>query len=215
MKIMAFSYLGRMAVCLATLGMLMPQASFASNKVTSALDISLSDTGALTGRVVDAQGKGIASTVLVSFNGVVVARAKTSASGRFTVNGMRGGVHQLTAGGRTQVARVWSATGAPKSANSAALLVATPIVRSQGCGEDGCTACPTGACGAPPVFADGCGEGCGEGGLMGGGLLGGAGLFSGAGASASGLLIGGLVVGGIATAVAVAADDDDDPPASP
>ena len=228
---MCVSVLKRAVLCLACLGMIIPQGVLASEQIAAPpMDLKLTANGTLTGVVVDAQGKPTQTTVVVRFNGLSVARAPTNASGRFAVSGVRAGAHQIQAGANHSVVRLWSAKAAPTSARTAAVLVSNGVVRAQ-CGGSGCgaggvsgqaipfsggSAMPFGGsgCGSP-----GCGGGCGEGGFGGygegfgpatGGMFGG-----GFGAGGGCLLIGGLVVAGVATAIAIAANDDDDPPASP
>ncbi|MFK7818256.1 MAG: carboxypeptidase-like regulatory domain-containing protein [Planctomycetaceae bacterium] len=214
---MSISFLKRAAVWFACVGVVVPQVGVAAESAVRPMDLRLSGNATLAGQVVDDQGKPLRTDVLVTYGGMVVARAKTNVSGRFAITGMRGGVHQIVAGNGSTLARVWSGNTAPASAKTAALLVRGKVVRSQGCGESGCLGCTDGSCGAPiaghPMIL---GEGCAPGGCGGGILTGaGGGLFSGAGAGTGGLLLSGLVVGGVAAAIAVAADDDDDAPASP
>lgn len=232
---MCVSLMKRSVICLASLGMIFPHGISASEQTSvRPADLKLSSTGTLAGVVVDAQGKPVQTSVTIRFGGMAVARTKTNASGRFAISGMRGGVHEIQAGGTRSLARVWSADAAPVSAKTAAMLVTGNIVRSQGCGEScGGSGCGCGSYGPVPFPTNGGGygggyaAGCGEGGgyaagggagmFGGGGLGGGGGLFGGGGfgAAGGGLLIGGLAVAGVATAIAIAADDDDDPPASP
>lgn len=203
----------RVALCLACLGILMPQSAVLadSQPVARGVEIELGADGTLTGTVLSAQGRPVANApVMVQYRGIPVARTRANAHGRFAVAGLRGGVHELLAPGSKTAARLWATGTAPAAAKPAALLVAqNRVVRGQGCGEDFCgdTGCV------------GCGEDCGTPWGSGSCLLGGFGGLGGSGGlgglGGGGLVVGGLAVAGIATAVAVAADDDDDPPASP
>ena len=125
---------------LACLGMMMPTAATAGGPVANrSVDVRLSGDQTLVGTIVDAQGRTVAGAqVTVLFNGVAVAHTKTTSSGRFAVNGLRGGVHQIASGQSRQSVRLWTERTAPASATSAALIVASEkIVRSQGCGTYG------------------------------------------------------------------------------
>lgn len=213
----------RVALCVACVGMILPQGALvASDRAVQNTDIGLQAGGTLRGSVVDSQGKPVAgSPVVVLYKGMTIAQTKTNAQGAFAVQSLRGGVHEVrSATGRT-VARLWAPNTAPQSAKTAALVVdGKDVVRGQcgeaGCGEAGCTSCGAGG----GTFGNGGGMFGNGGGMFGGnagsgaGLLGG-GAGAGAGAGAGGLLLGGLLVGGVVWAVAEAADDDDDGPSSP
>lgn len=124
-------------------------------------DVVLTDSGDFLGLVVADDGNPRANVpVRVYFNDTVVAEAKTDASGRYFVRGIRTGLHLVRTSTTEQACRFWNANSAPPSARQALVTSSqTSIVRGQyACGED-------------------CGEGC-DGGMLGGGcgLLGGAGV---------------------------------------
>ena len=238
METMYVSLWKRAALCLACFGMIVPQGTLAAAEkkaqqpTVRMLDLKLTEGGKLTGQVVNAQGQAVCNSIVaVRYQDHVVAKATTDAFGRYAVQGLRSGVHELeTLNGRIP-ARLWTAAAAPQVAKSSALIVSDDnVIRAQ-CAERGCTA-------NPPVLAPvGCGNGNGCGGgwvagthcgrRAGGGLLRG-GLFRGGlfqqqdpcdpcaqDDGHGNLLVCGLVVAGIATAIAIAADDDDDNNASP
>lgn len=169
----------RLALCLACVGMILPQgAAFASDAVSRSTDIGLRAGGTLTGSVVDSQGKPlVGSPVVVLFNGMPIARTQTNAQGTFAVQSLRGGVHEIRSTKGRTIARLWAPNTAPQSAKTAAVVVASDnIVRAQ-CADGGCTS------GAVGVIGEGCADGsCGAGGMVGGGGFGSGAGFGGGGA---------------------------------
>ncbi len=120
------------AVALATLGLMLPapQVQAASSQPmkvrvvdASVLDIGMQD-GVFAGRVVDHTGTVAKNAeVVVRQGSKEVARATTDESGRFAVEGLRGGVYEVASGKTVGNYRVWDAEMAPPSANEQALLV--------------------------------------------------------------------------------------------
>ena len=96
-------------------------------------DITLGPGGSLTGQVVDPQGKPLPGHPLVVRQiGGAQLQATTDAQGRFTVQGLRGGVWQITSSQLTSVCRCWTARAAPPSANRELLVVSQlPAERGQ------------------------------------------------------------------------------------
>ncbi len=122
-------------VSLATLGLCLPELAFASPPppVPAVVDIALADGGVLHGQVVDLQGGRAATNVPVSVKAQdrEIARAVTTADGRFSVPGLRGGVYQLVAGDGQGVYRMWAPKTAPSSAqNNAIVYTQCPQPRS-------------------------------------------------------------------------------------
>lgn len=204
-------------VGLACWGLVVPHAVFAQEKNTTArtaqmTDVKLANGGVLRGRVVNAQGKALANTtVLVSYNGQVIARTNSSASGTYAVKGLRGGLHQVTAGSQSNVVRLWTASAAPKSARTEVLSVAGSVVRGQYGGEY----CPPGDMGGYPMDGGACPPGAAMDGYGGGAGFAGAGGagFAGAGAAGGGFgmldVITLATVGTSAAALVYALDNND------
>ncbi|MEN6452072.1 MAG: carboxypeptidase-like regulatory domain-containing protein [Thermoguttaceae bacterium] len=134
------------AASLAVVGMCLPQAAFASAPpaTPAVVDIALADGGVLRGQVVDLQGKGAVGNVPVTVKAQnrEVAKAVTTADGKFAVEGLRGGVYHVSAGEGQGIYRLWSVNTAPPSAqnnavvytqnaqprSTAKMLLANPIV---------------------------------------------------------------------------------------
>ena len=87
-------------------------------------DVALAVGGRLEGRVINASGKPITQTaVTVQYQGNEVAQAVTDEGGRYAVRGLRGGVHQVVAGGESAAYRLWTDKAAPPAAKQDAVLV--------------------------------------------------------------------------------------------
>ncbi len=126
MKVMKF--LRGAALALATAGMLAPQAAMAAAPVESAqpilTDVALQSGGILLGQVVDKQGIPQAnSEVLVSHEGIEIARVRTDDEGQFRVSGLRGGVHGVQTAEGANAYRFWAPETAPPAATSRVLFV--------------------------------------------------------------------------------------------
>lgn len=107
----------------------------ASRKSEQAIhDVSLDETGALTGFVQDADGKAVVRTkVVVRIGRKTVAEALTDEKGRFEVSGLRGGVYHISHSHGGSVYRVWKSGTAPGAARTSALLLwEKPVIRAQG-----------------------------------------------------------------------------------
>lgn len=122
------------AVALATLGLMLPapqvQAATGSQKMTvqtteaSVLDIGLQQNGTFAGRVVDHAGSATRNAeVVVRQGSKEVARTRTDDQGRFAVQGLRGGVYEISSGKTVGTYRVWQSEVAPPAAKEQALLV--------------------------------------------------------------------------------------------
>ena len=112
-------------VSLATLGMCIPPAALAaeSSPTPVVTDVALKDGGVLLGQVVDLQGGGVIGVpVSVKAQHREVAATTTTAEGRFTVPGLRGGVYHVAAAEGHGVYRLWSAGTAPPSARNGAIV---------------------------------------------------------------------------------------------
>ena len=173
--------------CLLGSQVLLPAAQIASSP--RVIDVSLTDSGSLSGTVIDSKGQVRAKTLVEVRRGrIVVARTLTDQSGRYSINNLPGGLYQVRVDGTETLIRAWAVGTAPPSVAGQLQVVADSlIVRGQD--KD-----------APPtdVASDG-------------GLFGGAGMSTTLGAA---LIVGG-VIGAILIIDELDDDDDDSPPASP
>lgn len=98
-----------------------------------AQDLALDAAGNLQGQVVDSQGKGLdAMPVKLMQDAQEVARTNTDKAGKFEFAGMRNGLYELDAAGKSTPVRVWSAQIAPPTAKAGVTLVqGKPAVRGQ------------------------------------------------------------------------------------
>ncbi|MEQ9408812.1 MAG: carboxypeptidase-like regulatory domain-containing protein [Fuerstiella sp.] len=192
--------LGTWLSALAVLGMAYP--AHAGNTTvtpparTSVTDVALTAQGDLAGQVIRTDGRPAAGVpVQILHQQQVVAEVQTDSAGRYTVRGLRNGIHLVKSVNSQTVCRFWPAASAPPAARQALLLTADDtIVRGQSYYCD-----------------DGCGQSCGEGcGTCRGGL------FSG---TNPGTAVGVALFAGAIVAVAVSVDDNTNPaavvPASP
>jgi len=120
-----------MVVSLAVFGMCIPGMAFAASppSAPAVVDIAMADGGVLHGQLVDLQG-GSATGVPVSVKAQdqKVIRTTTVKDGRFTVQGLRGGVYQVAAGQGQGVYRLWTAKAAPPSAQKNAIVFTQGIL---------------------------------------------------------------------------------------
>lgn len=93
------------------------------------VDVALAPGGIMRGQVVDGQGQPLAAhdVFLKPLRGKVL-KTKTDTRGFFSVDGLRGGVVQVAAGGTLSVARSWAPKTAPPAANDTLLVVAKDSV---------------------------------------------------------------------------------------
>lgn len=122
----SFKMFRGVALALAVTGMIAPQAALAMEPVAGPIvtDVALQEGGMLLGQVVDKQGAPQAdSEVTVAYEGMKVAAVKTDAEGRFSVNGLRGGVHAVQTAEGASVYRFWAPETAPPAASGKVLFV--------------------------------------------------------------------------------------------
>jgi hypothetical protein len=93
------------------------------------LDVVLSDSGALRGKVYNAQGQPLnhVEVLVVASRGEAV-RSRTNEQGEFALDGLRGGVYHVAAGHGMQTVRAWSNGTAPPAAERQVLIVSDPRV---------------------------------------------------------------------------------------
>ena len=122
------------AVCLATLGIVLPQApAMADNQPagrvaakvgTSIPDISLTTGGTFSGRVVDHTGKVLeGAQVSLRQDKKEISTTVTNKDGIYSFNNLKGGVYQVASGNTEGVFRAWTEKTAPPSSKGHALLV--------------------------------------------------------------------------------------------
>lgn len=166
----------------------LPAAQMASSP--RVIDVSLTDSGSLSGTVIDSKGQVRARTLVEVRRGrIMLARTLTDQAGRYSIKNLPGGLYQVRVDGTETLIRAWAVGTAPPSVAGQLQVVAdSPIVRGQE--ED-----------APPtdVPSDVPSDG---------GLFGGEGMSTTLGAA--------LIVGGVIGAILIIDElDDDDSPASP
>lgn len=123
----------------ATLGLLMPQATFAGERThrSPIRDVALQQAGTLRGAILSAEGKNATGQrVSLAANGELVADAVVGADGKFAIVGIRPGVYSVSVGESQNVVRLWSTTAAPPAATPELLLVdqQSLVVRGKGGG---------------------------------------------------------------------------------
>ena len=123
------------AVCLATLGIVLPQApALADNsparpivkvqKGTSLPDVSLTAGGTFSGRVVDHSGKVLeGAQVTLRQDQKEISTTVTNKEGVYSFKNLKGGIYEVSSGNTEGIFRVWSEKTAPPSAKGHALLV--------------------------------------------------------------------------------------------
>ncbi|HEY4260030.1 MAG TPA: carboxypeptidase-like regulatory domain-containing protein [Schlesneria sp.] len=127
-------FLKAAAVCLATLGVAMPQVpAMADSARTGSTvrpqkstlpDIALTTGGTLSGRIVDHTGKPREGAEVTLFQGKKPLTATiTNQEGVYSFKHVKGGVYGITSGNTDATFRVWTERTAPPSAKEHALLV--------------------------------------------------------------------------------------------
>jgi hypothetical protein len=114
-----------MVISLAVLGMCLPEMVFAVPPSTTpaVVDIAMADGGVLHGQLIDLRGgNAVGLPVSVKAQNKEIVRTTTVKDGRFTVQGLRGGVYQVAAGQGQGVYRLWTAKAAPPSAQKNAIV---------------------------------------------------------------------------------------------
>lgn len=115
------------AVIVATVGLCLPQVAMATGSapapIPAVVDVSMADGGVLHGKLVDLQQGSVANVpVSVKLQNKEVAQAMTGKDGKFSVKGLKGGVYQVAAGAGQGIYRLWTAKGAPPSAQKDAIV---------------------------------------------------------------------------------------------
>lgn len=128
-------FLKAAAVCLATLGVAMPQvpamadsartgSSVKAQKAATLPDIALTKGGMLSGRIVDHTGKPLEGAEVTLLQGKKqVTVTMTNHQGVYSFKNLKGGVYGISSGNTDATFRVWTERTAPPSAKEHALLV--------------------------------------------------------------------------------------------
>lgn len=133
-------------IALATVGLLLPQVSLASERAADAtttlavkmIDVALHEDGSLRGQVLDSQGTPVPETTLaVVHQGKAVAAVKTDQEGHYSVPALKPGVYQVVTDKGITVCRAWTARTAPPSSQAEALVVNGDQVIRGGLGNGG------------------------------------------------------------------------------
>lgn len=125
------------AVCLATLGLCLPQVAMAAKPqdqtATAVSDVRLHESGALLGQVVTPENRPVAGAKITLHSaGKELAVARSDKSGYFAFNGLSNGVYQLSSPKGQGTYRVWTHKAAPPAAHLGALVVdSDQVVRGQ------------------------------------------------------------------------------------
>jgi hypothetical protein len=129
------SFLTRTASIAACFGILFTSQIAAAGNGRSGVvrDVELSADGMLHGRVLNSEGVATPGTLVeLRYQGAAVARAKTSADGRFVVSDVRGGAHEIAVAEGTTAVRLWKRGTAPEGSVAGVVLSSETAVRGQG-----------------------------------------------------------------------------------
>jgi hypothetical protein len=111
-------WLGLLGFCIASAGF---AAELAPQPVV--IDIALADGGTVHGQLIDLQGGRVAGVpVSLETQSRAVAATTTTADGRFTAQGLRGGVYHVATAQGQGTYRFWSPGTAPPSARNNAIV---------------------------------------------------------------------------------------------
>jgi len=95
----------------------------------AAIDVAMAKDGSVSGRVLDADQKGVVkATVSIRQGKTEVAQAITDAEGRFEVANLKGGVYLVSASSGYGLFRFWTAKSAPPKAHDQVLLMSKAVV---------------------------------------------------------------------------------------
>lgn len=104
----------------------------AAPRTSRALDVTISASNNVTGKLVDAQGNALADAKLVALRADhKTVTATTAADGSFELSGLQPGVYTVVCGERGVLLRAWTAQTAPPASKEAVLLVNGDIRRGQ------------------------------------------------------------------------------------
>jgi hypothetical protein len=126
--------LGRVLAIVASLGVCLPQLTWAADQAAPAVvDVTLRDGGLLLGKVINPDGAAQTQVpIAIRFDGRELVTTTTDQQGYFAVKGLQGGVHQVVTTNGQGVYQLWIAGTAPPGAKEGALVItSTPVVRGQ------------------------------------------------------------------------------------
>ncbi len=125
----------RVVVCLALVGVCLPQLAFASTPQTGTpvTDVQLREGNVLVGKVITPESAAVANAEVTLLSaGHKIAQGKTDTNGYFAFSGVRSGVYQVTTANGQGNFRLWSGRTAPPKAQQGALVYeGQKIVRGQ------------------------------------------------------------------------------------
>ncbi|HYW79038.1 MAG TPA: carboxypeptidase-like regulatory domain-containing protein [Thermoguttaceae bacterium] len=125
----------RVVVCLALVGICLPQLAFASTPQTATpvTDVQLREGNVLIGKVITPENAAVADTQVTLLSaGQKIAQGKTDTNGYFAFSGVRTGLYQVAAADGQGTYRLWSERTAPPKVQQGALVYAgTQTVRGQ------------------------------------------------------------------------------------
>lgn len=125
----------RVVVCLALVGVCLPQLALASTPQTGTpvTDVQLREGNVLVGKVITPENAAVADTEVTLLSaGHKIAQGKTDSNGYFAFKGVRSGLYQVAAADGQGTYRLWSHRMAPPKAQQGALVYAgQKIVRGQ------------------------------------------------------------------------------------
>ena len=135
----------KVVVAFAAAGMVLPVQAMAETQAPvgktapAVTDVALTAGGTLNGAVVSPEGRPQPGTkVQVLHKGRVVAAAKTAEDGRYSIKGLRNGVHTVKVDQVSSTYRFWAENTAPPTARKGAVIVpSSEISRGQLGGNGG------------------------------------------------------------------------------
>ena len=114
----------RIVLCLAVIGLVVPQVPAAAAGQAPIADVALTTEGLLRGQLVDRDGAAKANVpVTVYAAEQAVGQSRTDRQGNFAIRLAKGGVYRLSDGETSTILRVWTSQSAPPSAKSGVLMV--------------------------------------------------------------------------------------------
>ena len=117
----------RVVVCLALVGVCLPQVAFAATPQTGTpvTDVQLREGNVLIGKVITPENVAVADAEVILLSaGHKIAQGKTDAKGYFAFKEVRSGLYQVAAADGTGTFRLWNQRTAPPKVQQGALVYA-------------------------------------------------------------------------------------------